>query len=50
MVDKGSDPHTYEPKPSKMVALSNSDIYFTISLPLEKVWIEKISGSNKKLK
>ena len=50
MVDKGNDPHTYEPKPSKMVALSNSDIYFTISLPLEKTWIEKIKSSNKKLK
>ena len=27
MVDKGNDPHTYEPKPSKMIALSESDLY-----------------------
>jgi zinc transport system substrate-binding protein len=50
MVDKGNDPHTYEPKPSKMIALSESDLYFTISLPLEKLWIEKVKGSNRKLK
>jgi zinc transport system substrate-binding protein len=49
MVDKGHDPHTYEPKHSKMVALANSDIYFTIRLPLERTWIEKIKANNKKL-
>jgi zinc transport system substrate-binding protein len=49
MVDKGSDPHTYEPKPSKMVTLANSDVYMTIGLPLEKIWIEKIKANNKKL-
>jgi zinc transport system substrate-binding protein len=50
MVEKGNDPHTYEPKTSKMIALSKADIYFTISLPLEKKWIDKMRGSNKKLK
>lgn len=50
MVEKGSDPHTYEPKPSKMIALSKADIYFTIGLPLEKKWIDKMRGTNKTLK
>ena len=32
MVGKGADPHTYEPKPSEMKMLENSDLYFAVGI------------------
>jgi zinc transport system substrate-binding protein len=50
MVQPGASPHTYEPKPRQMAALSKTGVYFAIGLPFEKVWLEKISASNKYMK
>ncbi|MBF0572876.1 MAG: zinc ABC transporter substrate-binding protein, partial [Desulfamplus sp.] len=50
MVQPGASPHTYEPRPQQMTALSKTDIYFAIGLPFEKVWLEKISATNKNMK
>ncbi|MGD9732129.1 MAG: metal ABC transporter solute-binding protein, Zn/Mn family [Desulfamplus sp.] len=50
MVEPGASPHTYEPKPQQMTALSKAKIYFTVGLPFEKVWLDKISDSNKDMK
>ena len=49
MVKKGFSPATYEPKTSQMRKLANSDAYFTIDVPFEKVWLEKFKNSNKKM-
>ncbi|MBF0242929.1 MAG: zinc ABC transporter substrate-binding protein [Desulfamplus sp.] len=49
MVEPGASPHTYEPKPQQMVALSKTKIYFAIGLPFEKVWLDKLSASNKEM-
>ena len=50
MVKPGSDPHTYEPKPSQMRDISNANIYFPIGLEFENVWLEKFAAQNKNMK
>ena len=50
MVQPGSNPHAYEPKPSQMVALSKADIYFSIGVEFEDVWLGKFKSQNKKLR
>ena len=50
MVKAGASPHNYSPKPSQMKAVSNADIYFSIGVEFEKVWLEKFKHQNKNLK
>jgi ABC-type Zn uptake system ZnuABC Zn-binding protein ZnuA len=50
MVKPGSDPHTYEPKPSQMRAISKADIYFPIGIEFEENWLSKFQDQNKKMK
>jgi len=50
MVQPGATPHTYEPKPSQMAALSKARIYFAIGVPFEKIWLEKIVAANPAMK
>ena len=50
MVGSGADPHTYEPKPAQMAALSNSAIFFPIGVDYETAWLGRITASNPKLK
>lgn len=49
LVPKGASPATYEPKPKQMAALQKSDIYFTIGVPYEKVWVKKFMQTYPKL-
>lgn len=49
MVLPGANPATYEPKPNQMVTLFRAKIYFTIGVPFEKVWLKKITASNRHL-
>jgi zinc transport system substrate-binding protein len=39
MVPPGASPHTYEPRPSQMLALQTADVYFTIGIEFEKAWL-----------
>jgi zinc transport system substrate-binding protein len=50
MVEAGSDPHTYEPRPAQMAALQGASAYFTIGLPFEDVWMERIASSNREMR
>jgi ABC-type Zn uptake system ZnuABC Zn-binding protein ZnuA len=50
MVKPGSDPHSYEPKPSQMKAISKADIYFPIKIEFENAWLEKFQEQNKNMK
>jgi zinc transport system substrate-binding protein len=50
MVLPGNSPHTYEPKPSQMKAISKADIYFSIDVEFENVWLPKFRSINKKMK
>ena len=49
MVQPGASPATYEPKPRQMAAIAKTDLYFSIGVPFEKVWLSKIAASNPKL-
>jgi zinc transport system substrate-binding protein len=49
MVQPGANPATYEPKPAQVTALATARIYFSIGVPFESIWLEKITASNPKL-
>jgi zinc transport system substrate-binding protein len=46
MVQSGASPHTYEPKPKQMVAITRAKIFFTVGVEFETVWMQKLSASN----
>jgi len=50
MVKAGADPHTYEPKPRQMVAISRAKLYFAIGIEFEKANLHKIISINRKVK
>ena len=41
MVAPGSNPATYEPRPTQMKALIHSKIYFAVGAPFERTWLNK---------
>ncbi|MCK5294534.1 MAG: zinc ABC transporter substrate-binding protein, partial [Arcobacteraceae bacterium] len=47
MVKPGNSPHTYEPKPSQMKAITSADLYFSIDVEFEKSWLPKFINQNK---
>lgn len=49
MVGPGQNPATYEPSPQQMAALAHADIYFSIGVPFEQAWLNKVKQSNDKL-
>ncbi|HIO96202.1 MAG TPA: zinc ABC transporter substrate-binding protein [Campylobacterales bacterium] len=49
MVLPGNSPHTYEPKPSQMKAISKADLYLSIGVEFENVWLEKFTNQNRNL-
>jgi zinc transport system substrate-binding protein len=50
MVEPGADPHTYEPKPRQMVAISKAKIYFAVGIEFEEANLGKITATNPNLK
>ena len=50
MVAPGNSPHSYEPKSSQMVALSNADLYLSIGVDFEDVWLPRFKSQNENLK
>jgi zinc transport system substrate-binding protein len=49
MVEPGASPATYEPKPEQLTALSEAAAYFSIGVPFEKAWLDKIASANEKI-
>ena len=49
MVQPGDSPHSYEPKPSQMKDISKADIYFSLGVEFENVWLEKFTNQNKSM-
>ena len=47
MVRPGSNPATYEPTPSQMVALAHARAYFAIGVPFETAWLPRIAAANR---
>ena len=50
VVPPGSEPHTFEPKPSTMKKISNADIYYAIGVEFEESWLDKFQSQNPKMK
>lgn len=46
LVPPGGNPHTYEPKPEQLRALSTADAYLRIRVSFEDAWMERISAAN----
>ncbi|CAA6812990.1 MAG: Zinc ABC transporter, periplasmic-binding protein ZnuA [uncultured Sulfurovum sp.] len=49
IVEEGSSPHDYEPKPSQMKDISKATVYFAIGVEFENVWLYRFQNVNKKL-
>jgi len=47
MVEPGNSPATYEPKPEQLQALSRAAAYFSIGVPFENAWLDKIAEANE---
>ena len=45
LVPPGKSPATYEPTPSQVIDLSNSDLFFKIGVPFEKGFIDNVESS-----
>lgn len=50
LVEPGGNPHTYEPKPRQMAALSKTRLFFAIGVTFEQAWLQRISGLNKEMR
>jgi zinc transport system substrate-binding protein len=47
MVSNGMSPATYEPLPQQMIKLAKSKIYFSIGVPFENNWLDRLKDINK---
>jgi len=49
MVPQGASPHTYEPKPSQLVDVSEADMFVKVGsgVEFELVWMDKITEQNR---
>jgi zinc transport system substrate-binding protein len=46
LLPPGASPTTYEPKPSQLINISKVSAFFTIGIPVESVWLERLRGVN----
>jgi zinc transport system substrate-binding protein len=44
-VPPGADPHTYEPGPEVMRAMSVADVYLTVGMPIEEQWLPRFRAA-----
>lgn len=50
VIDKGQDPHLFEPTPRQLLTLRKCDVYFKIGLPFEAVLVDKLAKANPRLR
>ena len=50
MVGPGQSPATYEPLPRQMSLLSQAVLYFSIGVPFEDAWLEKIEAASPRMR
>ena len=46
MVEPGDSPHSYEPSPEQLRALSQAAIYFSIGVDFENAWLDRFSAAS----
>ena len=49
MVEPGASPHNYSPKPSLMRAVTKADLYLSIGVEFEDVWLSKFQNQNREM-
>jgi zinc transport system substrate-binding protein len=49
MVPPGAEPHTIEPKPNQLKALSQAKVYFPIGIEFEQAWMDKFRAANPRM-
>ena len=49
MVNPGESPATFNPNPKKMSLLSQAKLYFSIGVPFETIWIDRIQSIHSNL-
>ncbi len=49
MVMPGASPATYEPRPTQLAELSRAVLYFSIGVPFEAAWLDRIASANANL-
>ena len=49
LLDEGEDPHSFQPPPRRVTALSGAKIWFTVSMPFEEDLVEKLKQTAPKL-
>lgn len=50
MVPPGADPHTFEPRPSQMAEVDRADLYLSLGLEFETVWLPRFLAASPGLK
>ena len=49
MIQPGTDPHTYEPKPEQLKTTAQSQAYFKIGVSLEDAWKDRLNSLNQQM-
>ena len=49
LVPSGTSPENFDPSPKQIVQLGSSDVYFTIGIPFENIFLDKLKAGKKKL-
>ncbi|MDD5405664.1 MAG: zinc ABC transporter substrate-binding protein [Sulfurovaceae bacterium] len=49
MIPAGASPHSYEPKPSQMIAISKAKAYFTVGVEFEEAWMGRFRSQNRQM-
>ena len=49
LVPSGTSPENFDPSPKQIMQLGSSDVYFTIDIPFENIFLDKIKTGKKKL-
>lgn len=50
LVQPGASPATYEPKPSQMITLTKTQIFFGVGVPFERAWLKKLASANPEMR
>jgi len=49
LVEKGQEPHTFEPLPRQMATLARATLFFKVGFPFEEELVRRIQAGSKKL-
>lgn len=49
LVPLGTSPENFDPSPKQIVQLGSSDVYFTMGVPFENIFLDKLKAGKKKL-